>query len=82
MCIRDRSLCVNGLLAAVMAALLLAFTGPLMGLMQVPAELMAEAGAYLRITALAVSYTHLDVYKRQAFLRSSPGTIRRSGSQA
>lgn len=63
------SLCVNGLLAAVMAALLLAFTGPLMGLMQVPAELMAEAGAYLRITALALPFQAL-MLTFSAFLRA------------
>lgn len=63
------SLCVNGLLAAVLAALLLAFTGPLLGLMQVPAELVAEAGAYLRITALALPFQAL-MLTFSAFLRA------------
>lgn len=63
------SVCVNGLLAAVLALLLLGLTGPLLSLMQVPAELVPEAGAYLRITAVALPFQAL-MLTFSAFLRA------------
>lgn len=63
------SVCVNGLLAAVLAAGITLFAGPLLGLMQVPAELMDEAAAYLRITALALPFQAL-MLTFSAFLRA------------
>ncbi|WP_367924500.1 MATE family efflux transporter [uncultured Ruthenibacterium sp.] len=63
------SLCVNGILAAALAGCLLAFTEPLLGLMQVPAELLGEAAIYLRITALALPFQAL-MLTFSAFLRA------------
>ena len=63
------SVCVNGLLAAVLAAGITLLAGPLLSLMQVPGELRAEAAAYLRITALALPFQAL-MLTFSAFLRA------------
>ena len=63
------SVCVNGALSAVLAALLAGLAAPLLRLMQVPAELLPEAAAYLRITALALPFQAL-MLTFSAFLRA------------
>lgn len=63
------SLAVNGLAGLALAAGLILFAGPLYRLMQVPAELVAEAKAYLVITAAALPLQAL-MLTFSAFLRA------------
>lgn len=64
------SLCVNTGLALVLAAGLFCLAGPLLRLMQVPEELLAEATIYLRITAAALPFQSL-MMTFSSFLRAA-----------
>lgn len=63
------SLVLNGLAGLVLAVGLIALSGPLYALMQVPAELLAEATDYLVITAAALPFQAL-MLTFSAFLRA------------
>lgn len=64
------SVLVNLAVSTVLAAALFAFCGPVLALLQAPAELWAEAGAYLRITAAALPMQAL-MMTFSAFLRAN-----------